>query len=60
VEFGFRRGFVVVLPGVPDDVVGGPQVLLDRLVEERRVAVGYVEFDNDRATDLHHTSCAVG
>jgi len=52
-ELGFARRLVLTLPGVVNDVVGGPQELGDGFVEEGGVAVGHVEFDGDRTTYLH-------
>jgi hypothetical protein len=52
----FSRRVVVILPCVSDDVVAGPQVLLDGFLEESRVAVVDVEFDEDRPTHLRRTS----
>ena len=52
----FRSGLVAVLPRVLNDVITRQQVLLNGSVEKSRVAVVYMEFEDDRATHLRYTS----
>jgi hypothetical protein len=58
-QLGLARGLVFTLPRVVDDVVGGPQKLIDCLAEKCGVVTVHVEFHRDSPPHLHTSDSSV-